>query len=171
MTYFDGNTNSFYSVFKFLRKKGFINIDIETIVYSLDNKESYFQDVQQVPVLEKSQNIQNSNVEISNNYTYKDVGLSVKIKPIYITDNKVLLDLNFELSNIMTNNDYLPTFNKKEIKNFIKLEKGSSILLGGFNKFTKDNNSNSVPGLSSIPILGYLFKIVKLIMIFQRVIF
>ena len=155
---FDGNTNSFYSVFKFLRKKGFINIDIETIVYALDNKESYFQDVQQVPVLEKSQNIQNSNVEISNNYTYKDVGLSVKIKPNYITDNKVLLDLNFELSNVMTNNDYLPTFNKKEIKNFIKLEKGSSILLGGFNKFTKDNNSNSVPGLSSIPILGYLFK-------------
>jgi len=58
----------------------------------------------------------------------------------------------------MTNNDYLPTFNKKEIKNFIKLEKGSSILLGGFNKVTKDNNSNSVPFLSNIPIIGYLFK-------------
>lgn len=152
------NKNSFYSIFKFLRKKGFINIDISTVVYALDNKESYFNDVQEVPVLEKSQNIQNTNIEVSNSYNYKNVDLSIKLKPNYITEDTALVDLNFELSNVTTNKDYLPTFSKKEIKNFIKLKKGSSILLGGFNKHTKDDNSNSVPGLSSVPFIGYLFK-------------
>jgi len=89
---------------------------------------------------------------------YKDVGTVIKIKPTIYSSNNVYLDIDINISNIVTNNDMYPITNKKALKQFINLKVGSLYFLTGINKKDFRTTNNAIPFLSDIPFLGNLFK-------------
>jgi len=56
----------------------------------------------------------------------------------------------------------IPTYNQKTVNNIIRLRRGQAVLVGGFKKATQTLVDNSVPLLSSLPVLGSVFKSKKL---------
>jgi type IV pilus assembly protein PilQ len=89
--------------------------------------------------------------------------LILKVKPHITGDNKILLDL--ELRKDSPNYDYVaitgsgePAINTRNVKSKVLLGNGDTVVIGGIFEKEKHKSVSGVPGLSRIPLLGWLFR-------------
>ena len=95
----------------------------------------------------------------SESYTRQDVGLTLKVKPRIDNDNKVSLNVNAVIEDILPGSQTLtPTTSKREISTTTIVRNGQSIIIGGLVKNNKDVTTRKVPFLGDIPFIGNLFK-------------
>jgi general secretion pathway protein D len=96
----------------------------------------------------------------SETFERKDIGLKLKVKPRISSDNKVSLEINATLEDIKNEkgaNDQ-PDTTKKEVKTFVIVNDGESVILGGLIKSKSEDIQQKVPFFGDIPLLGNLFK-------------
>jgi len=96
-------------------------------------------------------------------YKREDVGLTLKIKPRVSSVDKVTLDVEAVLENILDdgaqNATGQPVTSKQEVKTQAILRNGENIIIGGLVKSYERNAKNKVPLLGDIPLIGeYLFS-------------
>ena len=95
----------------------------------------------------------------SESYTRQDVGLTLKVKPRIDNDNKVSLNVNAVIEDILPGSPTLtPTTSKREISTTTIVRNGQSIIIGGLVKNNKDVTTRKIPFLGDIPFIGNLFK-------------
>lgn len=95
-------------------------------------------------------------------------GLILGVIPFIEQDGKITLLINpiksdvdkdsLETESVGNQDISLPKVNIKEISTTIGLNNGDIIILGGLIDKEKTKTNRGVPGLSAIPIIGYLFK-------------
>ncbi len=97
--------------------------------------------------------------------TYKriDIGLTLKIKPRVSSNDKVTLDVETILENVIddgsNNVSGQPVTSKQEVKTQAILRHGESIIIGGLVKTYNRNSLNKIPILGDIPWIGeWLFS-------------
>jgi len=100
---------------------------------------------------------------VTQSYKREDVGLTLKIKPRVSSADKVTLDVEAILENILDdgsqNATKQPVTSKQEVKTQAILRSGESIIIGGLVKSYERDAKNKVPLLGDIPIIGeYLFS-------------
>ena len=98
---------------------------------------------------------------------FRDVGVSIQIKPKVQTDKKqIALDVFLEFSavsagsTLVANNTVIlnpPTIITLKLKDNVVLENGQTTIIGGLSNFALREDVNKVPYISKIPILGKLF--------------
>ena len=89
----------------------------------------------------------------------EDVGLKLLVTPKILSDGRILLDVEQEISSISgstTLNDIIT--DKRFLKTKTIADNGSLIILGGLMDKSNNNKNNAVPILSEIPYLGKLFS-------------
>jgi len=95
------------------------------------------------------------------NYEYKDVGISLKIKP-QINENRLIrLDLTQEvtrLDTLTTVSMDRPATLKRTIETNVIVHDQHTIVIGGLIDDSMSNVEYRVPCLGDIPLLGWLFK-------------
>ena len=96
-------------------------------------------------------------------YKREDVGLTLKIKPRVSSKDKVTLDVEAVLENVLDdgskNATGQPVTSKQEVKTQAILRHGESIIIGGLVKSYKRNSLSKVPLLGDIPWIGsWLFS-------------
>jgi general secretion pathway protein D len=93
-------------------------------------------------------------------YSYKDVGLTLKIKPQIMDDNKVRLDVTNKLEDIIATGEdgTLPTTTKREITSSSIVNDGDEVVIAGLIKDKLVHNKSQIPLLGDIPFLGTLFR-------------
>ncbi len=96
-------------------------------------------------------------------YKREDVGLTLKIKPRVSSVDKVTLDVEAILENILddgsNNATGQPVTSKQEVKTQAILRHGESIVIGGLVKSYDSKSKSKVPLLGDIPWIGeYLFS-------------
>ncbi|RJQ56914.1 MAG: type II secretion system protein GspD [Nitrospiraceae bacterium] len=95
---------------------------------------------------------------------YKTVGIKLKIKPTINEEKTVVLDLEQEVSSqgddvrIGPAGNTFPSFNTTKTKTSIVVPNEHGIIIGGIIDETKDKSYQGIPFLSSIPVLGGLFR-------------
>jgi general secretion pathway protein D len=95
----------------------------------------------------------------SESYTREDIGLTLKITPRIDSDNKVSLNVETIVEDILPGSVVgLPTTSKREIKTTTIVQNGQSIIIGGLVKDNKDITLKKVPFLGDIPFIGALFR-------------
>ena len=52
----------------------------------------------------------------------------------------------------------MPEIETRELESLLRLNNGEIAVMGGLMQDSTDNSTNGVPGLSSIPVIGNLFK-------------
>ena len=114
--------------------------------------------VSNLPFQQGSTTINDTAVRTSNSYEYKDVGLQIAVTPHIYEDNQVYLDLELNVSNIVSNTDNLPVTSKKYIKQSFHLQLNKLLVLTGINKKELITSNTNIPLLSDIPFLGWVFK-------------
>jgi len=95
-------------------------------------------------------------------YKREDVGLTLKIKPRVSSVDKVTLDVEAVLENILDDGSQnatgQPVTSKQEVKTQAILRNGENIIIGGLVKSYERNAKSKVPLLGDIPLIGeYLF--------------
>jgi len=96
-------------------------------------------------------------------YKREDVGLTLKIKPRVSSVDKVTLDVEAVLENILDDGSQnatgQPVTSKQEVKTQAILRNGENIIIGGLVKSYERNSKTKVPLLGDIPLIGdYLFS-------------
>ena len=100
---------------------------------------------------------------VTNSYKREDVGLTLKIKPLVSSKDKVTLDIEAVLENVIddgsNNASGQPVTSKQKVKTQAILGHGESIIIGGLVKIYKRKTISRVPILGYIPWIGkYLFS-------------
>ncbi len=100
---------------------------------------------------------------LTSSYKREEIGLTLKIKPRVSSTDKVTLDVETKLENILddgsNNATKQPVTSKQEVKTQAILRHGESIIIGGLVKSYDVTAVSKVPILGDIPLLGdYLFS-------------
>ena len=88
----------------------------------------------------------------------EDVGLTLKIKPRVSSNDKVTLDAEAVLENVLAvDQNGQPVTTKQSVITQAILRHGESIIIGGLVKNYTTNTETKVPILGDIPLLGWFF--------------
>ena len=94
----------------------------------------------------------------SNTYKREDIGLTLKIKPRVSSSDKVTLDVETVLENVVgTDVNDQPITTKQNVLTQSILRHGESIIIGGLVKTYETDDESKIPLLGHIPLLGELF--------------
>lgn len=150
--------DSFYTFLKLINQKGISEFVSNPVLTLSDEKETIFDVVNNIAFKTGESSIQDTTYATSNRYEYKDVGLQIRVTPHIYEDDNIYLDLDLNVSNLISNQDNLPTTSKKYIKQSFHLPLNRLLVLTGINKKEILKTNSEVPVLSNIPYLGWLFK-------------
>lgn len=150
--------SNFYTFLKYLNSSGASQFVSNPILTLFDEKESITQVVNNIPYKTGTTTINDSALTASNSYEFKDVGLIITVTPHIYSESNVYLDLELNVSSITSSTDNLPITSKKYLKQSFHLPVGQLLVLTGINKKETSTTHTEVPFLSSIPLLGWLFK-------------
>lgn len=120
-------------------------------IVTLDNKEATIKQGLRYPY---------NKLDTSGNTTtvFEDVDLELKVKPHVTPDDRISMVIKIkkrDLGNIISGQQ---SFTTKEAETELLINDGETVVIGGIIKTTKSSGGSGVPGLSMIPILGWLFK-------------
>jgi len=94
---------------------------------------------------------------------FKDAVLELRVTPLITPDNRVQLDLDVKQDSVgeiyqTGRGGSVPSIDTRELSTSVLVNNGETIVLGGIFQDERNRKSDRVPYLSSIPVLGNLFK-------------
>jgi general secretion pathway protein D len=101
---------------------------------------------------------------LTQNIEYRTVGIKLKIKPTINDEKTVVLDIEQEVSapggdqQVGQTGNTFPKFTTTKTKTSIVVPDKQGIIIGGIMEESKNKNYSGIPLLSSLPILGPLFR-------------
>lgn len=144
-----------------LQEHGAAHILSEPSVLCTNNKEASIYVGQTQSILTQAQQSTTGQANIINNYSREDIGITLKIKPRLSNQNKVALDVETQIEDILPSSGSSadrPTTTKRKVVTNAVVNNGETIVLGGLIKNSGGKTITKVPILGDIPILGELFK-------------
>ena len=149
----------------FLKTKGAAKSVSNPSILCVNNKESSIYVGKTISVIsgQVANNAGGVGAGITNSYKREDVGLTLKIKPRVSSKDKVTLDVQATLENVIddgrNNATGQPVTSKQDVKTEAILRHGENIIIGGLVKSYKQRSKTKVPLLGDIPLIGeWLFS-------------
>ena len=129
---------------------------------TLDNEEAKIQVGQNIPIVTGSFTLAGAGGGVVNpfqTFERRDIGVTLKIRPQIAEGGVVKLALYQEVSSIFNaQNPSGIILNKRSLESQVLVDDGQMIVLGGLISDDVQTNTQSVPGLGQIPVLGALFR-------------
>jgi len=99
---------------------------------------------------------------VTGSVQYLDVGLTLEVEPTVYLDSDVAIKVNLEVSNIIKevegpNGSLAYQIGTRDASTLLRLRDGETQILAGLINDQDTHNSEHIPGLGDIPILGRLF--------------
>lgn len=112
----------------------------------------------QVPFIKDSQNTQVGS--LNQTFSYKDVGVILEVVPHLNADGDVNLQIRAESSTIQPGQTLFggAILDTRSFKTHLNARSGQTHVIGGIIQKQESENTRKVPGLGSIPGLGWAFK-------------
>jgi len=126
----------------------------------LSGKEAEFLVGGEVPIVTTSTLGEN----FTTNVEYREIGVSLKIKPTYTKSEAIIAHLTMEVSDINSANAVIasgieiPGFDTRRAESELYLKNGQTVFLAGLIKNKDSDTITRWPALGSVPILGALFR-------------
>ena len=135
-----------------------INILSNPQILTLDNEEAEIFVGENRPFMISEKYDSNNNPVQT--YDYRDVGVRLKITPHISNNEMVTLKVEQEVKKVTasTANVNQPITLTRKTTTKVKLKNGSTMVISGLIKDDTSLNTSSVPWLSKIPLIGWLFK-------------
>ncbi|MGD9807245.1 MAG: type II secretion system secretin GspD [Deferribacterales bacterium] len=142
----------------FVKSSNNINILSNPQILSLDNQEAEVFVGENRPFITESRT--DSNGYPVQSYDYRDVGVKLKIVPQISSNDTITLEIDQEVKKVSasTVDVTAPVTLTRSTKTKVKLKNGAMMVISGLLKDDSDMYNSAVPGLSRIPVLGWLFK-------------
>jgi general secretion pathway protein D len=127
---------------------------------TLDNEEARIIVGQNVPILTGSYSTTGSTSTVTPFQTYvrQDVGILLRVKP-QISDNGIVkMQIYQEVSSVAAQTQSGVVLNKRNIESNVLVDDGQMVVLGGLISDEYSDGTSGIPFLSSIPLIGQLFR-------------
>ena len=152
--YSDG-TNTITGVIRAMEKEGVLKTLAEPNLTAISGQPATFHAGGEFPV----QTCTGSGSGITCSTVYKDFGVSLNFTPLVLSEGRINLHIQTDVSEIGTGGTTLnPSFDSRSASTVIELPSGGSMMLAGLIKDTTRQAIDSTPGLKKLPILGALFR-------------
>ncbi len=134
------------------------------VVYTTNNKKATILSGQRVPVpvstLTSTTPGLGDNNSVTSNIQYEDVVLKLEVVPLINADNEVNLIIaqtndSIVGTDVISGNE-VPIIATQEITTSVRVKSGSTIVLGGLITDDDDRNTDGIPYLNRIPVVGPL---------------
>lgn len=118
---------------------------------------------ERVPVITNTVTPTASSPVVTGSVQYLDVGLTLEVQPEIYMDNDVAIKVDLEVSNIVRAIESAQSgtlayqIGTRNASTLLRLKDGETQVLAGLIQDTDRRNSNHIPGLGDIPIIGRLF--------------
>jgi len=135
-----------------LERKGQGKILSQPKVMMQNNFEAEMTQGVQIPI----QTVSNNTVTV----TFKDAALTLKVKPQITASNTVMMNISLENASP----DYsrqvngIPPIDTQRALTQVLVNDAETMVIGGIMKSQETSSKDGVPGLSRIPLLGWLFR-------------
>lgn len=128
----------------------------------LDNQSAVLNVGDQVPItIQTAQSVIDPDAPIVSSVEYRDTGVTLEITPRVNASGLVVLDIVQEVSDaVQTESSGIdsPTIQQRRVESVVAVQSGETVALGGLIRDRRTDAVTGIPLLSSIPILGNLFK-------------
>lgn len=121
-------------------------------ILTMDNKEAFIEQGVEVGYTEKGKTDEVPSVK------FKKVTLNLKVTPHVTLDHRISMKIELVKDDILSYFQGVPTINTKKAATELLVDDGDTLVIGGITKASEKETESGVPGLSKIPILGWLFK-------------
>ena len=162
LSYIVFQPEKFTALLNALTTRGKVDILSSPRLLVRDQEEASIEVGSEIPTATSSTTSATTSDLTTQNIQYKTVGIKLKIKPTISEERTVVLDLEQEVSSVgedtLVGELRYPSFNATKTKTSIVVPDKQGIVIGGIMEETKDKGYQGIPLLSSIPILGYLFR-------------
>ncbi len=164
LTAYIAATRSLEAVVKALQATQRFRVTSRPMIFTSNNQKAIIASGQEVavPVSSLSGVTNNTTAAISTNIEYKKVALQLEVVPLINSDREVSLDILQKIDSLngstTVDNNQIPTIQTRYIKTNVSVPDRATVVLGGLITKNYTFNVNSVPYLSRIPVLGWLFK-------------
>ncbi len=156
---------SFAAVIRALQSDADNNIMATPTLVTMDNEEAQIQVGQEVPFVTGSFTTPVAGGATVNPFTTverEQVGLTLKITPQINEGDAVLLKIDQEISTLTDSTQAVDLItNNRTITTSVIVEDGGTLVIGGLIQDDVRESEQRVPVLSSIPLLGFLFRAKK----------
>lgn len=130
-------------------------------ILTLDNQEAEINVGQDVPVKTQERTSGGGTSEATvNSFEYRPSGIKLKFTPNINSNGNIVLELFSEVTNIEGGSvsTVNPTFNKRNVKTFITVDNGQTVVIGGLVSTERLQAVKKIPLLGDIPLLGFIFR-------------
>jgi general secretion pathway protein D len=126
----------------------------------LDNERARLQVGADVPIVtQQATSVSSAGAPIVNSVSYRETGVILTVTPRVNSSGLVTLDIQQEVSDVVpaTATTISPTFNERKVESRIVVQDGDTIALAGLIQDNRNKDTNGIPLLKDIPVLGSLF--------------
>jgi general secretion pathway protein D len=143
-----------------------INVLSAPHIFATDNKEAKIDVGQEVPILKTrttgtvGSDTTSTSGTVTNDIEYRSTGVILTVTPHINEGGFVTLEVQQEVSEAQTNTlggTDSPIILKRTAKTTMVVKDDQTLVIGGMIQQKQDRSREGIPGLSRIPILGYLF--------------
>jgi type IV pilus assembly protein PilQ len=138
------------------------NIDAKLLanprILVIDNEEATFDIVTEYPYVERTITAGSTTESVK----FKNVGVKLVVTPHVAGDNMLRLNISPEfgvvVSRVQVSTSNVPVVDTRKVNTTALIEDGQAVVLGGLRKKETSQQTNKVPILGDVPILGRLFR-------------
>ena len=138
--------------------RGDVHVISRPVVLTSNDEEAEVIVGTQRPFVQVSRSLPTSDAVRDQIVEYKDVGTKLIVRPTISVDGTVQLHVAQEVSNATTETQFnAPVISTRSIRTDLLVHDGQTIVLGGLTDRQHDVETEGIPLLSSLPLIGGLF--------------
>ena len=132
-------------------EQGDVRIVSSPRILTLDNKKAMIKQGQEYAYLERDDSGGSS-------VAYKDIDLLLEVTPHVTPDNRISMTVRLTKNDVASiSSDGVPTLATNEAETELLVNNNDTVVIGGVVKTTQSQDSDGIPFLAGVPVLGYLF--------------
>lgn len=152
---------SFSATLEWLKSRSHTKIVSNPRIVVLNNQKAQVQVGSEIPLPQFERNETTGSVEITG-FEYRDVGVILNVTPHINSEEEILVELAPEVSSVGDTIDFgdfqMPSFDVTIASSQVLIRSGETIAIGGLMTDNTEMSQVEVPGLSTLPFIGKLFR-------------
>lgn len=156
-----GSGDTYSALLRALEQDGLFKVLAEPNLVAISGEQAEFLSGGEIPI----PIVQNSNGNSSNiSVEYKPFGVAVKFSPLVLSENRIRMTVQPEVSEISSVNSItisgfkVPSIETRRAKTTIELSPGESFMIAGLINDQTRATIDQLPGAKELPVLGALFR-------------
>lgn len=153
-------SGDFDIILRLLRQNSVLRVLAEPNLVAMSGHQASFLAGGEFPVPVSQQGLNNNTVQ------FQPFGVRLDFMPVVLDDGRVRLSVTPEVSTVddalgttlVTGGDPVPGLNTRRAHTTVELREGQTLAIAGLLQVSLDAQTNRIPGLGDLPILGPLFS-------------